>query len=101
MPSASVLVSFAGQYRIDEVDMTYTVLMTDSKLTMRWPRQTDLTLEAVGGDRFVSGAWTVTFTRTASGAVDGLTITARRLRRMRAERLTTAQTSVIRAGMSA
>lgn len=98
MPSASALASLAGQYRIDEVDMTYTVLMTDGKLTMRWPRQTDLVLEAVGGDRFVSGAWTVTFTRTASGAVDGLTVTARRLRRMRAERLTTAQASVVPAG---
>lgn len=88
-PSASALASFAGQYRIDEVGMTYTVLMTDGKLAMRWPRQTDLVLEAFGGDRFVSGAWTVTFTRTASGAVDGLTITARRVRRLRAERLTT------------
>jgi CubicO group peptidase (beta-lactamase class C family) len=101
MPSAATLASFAGQYRIDEVDMTYAVLMTDGKLTLRWPRQTDLVLEAVGGDRFVSGAWTVTFTRSASGAVDGLTMTARRLRRMRAERLTTVQTSVIRAGKSA
>lgn len=89
MPSASALASFAGQYRIDEVDMTYSVLMADGKLSMRWPRQTDLVLEPVGGDRFVSGPWTVTFTRAASGAVDGLTITARRLRRMRAERLTT------------
>lgn len=100
VPSASALASFAGRYRIDEVDMTYTVLMADGKLTMRWPRQTDLVLESVGGDRFVSGAWTVTFTRSASGAVDGLTLTARRLRRMRAERLTTAETPVIRAGAS-
>lgn len=101
MPSDSALASFAGKYRIDEVDMTYTVLMKDGKLALRWPRQTDLILEAVGGDRFVSGAWTVTFTRTASGAVDGLTVTARRLRRMRAERLMTVQTSVIRAGTNA
>ena len=31
-------------------------------------------------DRFVSGPWTVTFTDASSGGVDGLTITARRLR---------------------
>lgn len=100
MPAVSALGSFTGMYRIDEVDMTYTVLMADGKLTMRWPRQADLVLEAVGGDRFVSGAWTVTFTRTASGAVDGLTITARRLRRMRAERLTTTETLTRRAATS-
>ncbi|RNF86572.1 serine hydrolase [Lysobacter psychrotolerans] len=101
LPAAPALASFTGQYRIDEVDMTYTVLMADGTLTMRWPRQTDLLLEAVGGDRFVSGAWTVTFTRTASGVVDGLTITARRLRRLRAERLTTAQTPTRRVGTGA
>ncbi|MNV09007.1 D-aminopeptidase [compost metagenome] len=89
MPSASALASFAGQYRIDEVDMIYSVLMADGKLMLRWPRQSDLALEAVGGDRFVSGPWTVTFTRASTGAVDGLTITARRLRRLHAERLTT------------
>lgn len=101
IPSVLAQASFTGQYRIDEVDMTYTVLMADGKLAVRWPRQADLMLEAVGGDRFVSGAWTVTFTRTASGAVDGFTITARRLRRMRAERITTAETPALRAGSSA
>lgn len=101
MPAASTLASFAGRYRIDEVDMTYTVLIADGKLSLRWPRQADLVLEAVGGDRFVSGAWTVTFTRAASGAVDGLTITARRLRRMRAERITAAGMAAIPAGTSA
>lgn len=87
----------AGQYRIDEVGMTYTVLIVDGKLTVRWPRQSDLVLEAVGGDRFVSGPWTVTFTRTAVGAVDGLTLTARRLRRLRAERLTTVEVPAVAA----
>ena len=87
LPSAAALAAFAGQYRIDEVDMTYTVLMAEGKLRLRWPRQSDLVLEPVGGDRFVSGPWTLTFTRSEAGAVDGLTLTARRLRRMRAERL--------------
>jgi CubicO group peptidase (beta-lactamase class C family) len=87
MPTDAALAAFAGRYRIDEVDMTYAVLMQDGKLRIRWPRQSDLVLEAVGGDRFVSGPWTVTFTRSMEGSVDGLTLTARRLRRMRAERL--------------
>lgn len=87
MPTEAALAAFAGQYRIEEVDMGYTVLMADGKLRIRWPRQSDLVLEPVGGDRFVSGPWTVTFTRAVEGTVDGLTLTARRLRRMRAERL--------------
>jgi hypothetical protein len=43
--------------------------------------------EAIGGDRFVGTLGTVTFTRTASGAADGLTISSRRLRRLRLDRL--------------
>jgi hypothetical protein len=99
-PVGAALESFTGQYRIDEVDMTYAVLMADGTLTMRWPRQTALVLEAVGGDRFVSGPWTVTFTRKASGAVDGLTVTARRLRRMRAEKLPPMATAALQADTS-
>lgn len=97
MPTAGALAALAGQYRIDEVGMTYTVLMVDGKLTVRWPRQNDLVLDAVGGDRFVSGPWTVTFTRTAQGVVDGLTLTARRLRRLRAERITTPEVPAVAA----
>lgn len=86
-PGRPALAALTGRYRIAEVDMTYDVFLDADTLTMRWPRQTDLVLEPVGADRFVSGAWTVTFTRAASGAVDGLTMTTRRLRRMRAERI--------------
>ncbi len=87
MPAASALASFAGQYRSDEVDMTYTVRLADGKLAIRWPRRDEVVLDAVGGDRFVGSLGTVTFTRAASGGIDGLTISNRRLRRLRAERL--------------
>lgn len=87
MPTAPALTAFAGQYRSDETDMTYTVRIADGKLMLYWPRQYDIALEAVGGDRFVSSRGTVTFTRAASGGIDGLTISNRRLRRLRAERL--------------
>ncbi|MCY1075765.1 serine hydrolase domain-containing protein [Archangium lansingense] len=86
-PTDSALASFAGKYRSDEVAMTYTVRVADGKLVIRWPRRDEVVLDAVGGDRFVGSLGTVTFTRAASGGIDGLTISHRRLRRLRAERL--------------
>ncbi|RYZ40136.1 MAG: serine hydrolase [Myxococcaceae bacterium] len=87
LPSGPALDAFAGRYHSDEVDMTYTVHIADSRLVIRWPRRDEVVLEAVGGDRFVGSPGTVTFTRAASGGIDGLTISNRRLRRLRAERL--------------
>lgn len=87
MPTDSALASFAGQYRSDEVDATYTVRVADGKLAISWPRRGEVALEAVGGDRFIGSRGTVTFTRAASGGVNGLTISNRRLRRLHAERL--------------
>jgi len=87
LPSASVLASFAGEYRSDETDMTYTARVENGKLSLRWARGSALTLEAVGGDHFIDGIYIVTFTRSPSGEVDGLTISTRRVRRLRADRL--------------
>jgi CubicO group peptidase (beta-lactamase class C family) len=90
MPTGSALASFAGQYRSHELDTTYTVRVADGKLAIRWPRRDEVVLEAVGGDRFAGSLGAVSFTRTAAGAIDGLTISNRRLRRLRAERLVAA-----------
>ncbi|HWU81292.1 MAG TPA: DUF3471 domain-containing protein, partial [Caulobacter sp.] len=87
IPTGSALDGLAGRYRSDETDMTYTVRVVDGQLRLTWPRQYDLALEAVGGDRFIGARGTVTFTRKPSGEVDGLTISNRRLRRFRAERV--------------
>lgn len=67
--------------------MTYTVRVADGKLAVRWPRRDEVMLEPVGGDRFVGSLGAVTFTRAASGSVDGLLVSSRRLRRFRAERM--------------
>lgn len=91
IPTASALASFAGQYRSDETDMTYTVRIADGKLMLAWPRAYDIALDAVGGDLFLGSRGTVTFTRKASGEVDGLTISNRRLRRLHAERVVAMQ----------
>ncbi|MFY2558345.1 serine hydrolase domain-containing protein [Corallococcus terminator] len=87
MPTGSDLAAFVGQYRSEEVDMTYTVRVADGKLAVRWPRRDEVMLEPVGGDRFVGSLGAVTFTRAASGGVDGLLVSSRRLRRFRAERM--------------
>ena len=87
LPEVGALSAFAGQYHSDETEMTYTVRVSDARLRLTWPRGYDLALEPVGGDRFVSSRGTVTFTRTASGDVNGFTISNRRLRRLFAARV--------------
>lgn len=86
-PDADALAGFAGSYRSDETDMRYTVRVADGRARLSWARQYDIALEAVGGNRFVSSLGTVTFTRDARGAVDGLTISNRRLRNFHVPRL--------------
>lgn len=87
MPTPAELAAFTGLYHSDETDMTYSVRMADDQLRLSWPRGYDLPLEAVGGNRFVSARGTVTFIREPSGAIAGLTISNRRLRRLGAARL--------------
>ena len=87
LPDVAALSAFAGQYHSEETDMTYTVRVSDGRLRLTWPRQYDIALEPVGGDRFVGSRGTVTFTRTASGDVSGLSISNRRLRRLEAHRV--------------
>lgn len=87
LPEVGALNALAGQYHSDETEMTYTVRVSDGRLKLTWPRGYDVALEAVGGDRFVGSRGTVTFTRTPSGDVHGLTISNRRLRRLFAARV--------------
>ncbi|HEX8535573.1 MAG TPA: serine hydrolase domain-containing protein [Allosphingosinicella sp.] len=86
-PAAAALEAFPGRYYSDETDMTYTIRVSDGRLRLSWPRQYDIPLEAVGGDRFVGPRGTVTFSRTTSGEIDGLTMSGRRVRRLAADRV--------------
>lgn len=86
-PSGAALAAFAGRYYSDETDMTYTARNSDGRLTLSWPRGYEIALDAVGGDRFVGTRGTVTFTRAPSGEIDGFTVSNRRLRRLRADRI--------------
>jgi CubicO group peptidase (beta-lactamase class C family) len=87
-PAAAALEALVGQYRSDETGTTYTVALKDGKLLLQWLKQPGMALEAVGGARFATAqSWTVTFTRSAGNAVDGLTVTSRRLRRLQLQRI--------------
>ncbi|MBN8228763.1 beta-lactamase family protein [Corallococcus macrosporus] len=87
VPTGPALATFEGKYRSDELDTTYAVRVVDGKLAIRWPRRDEVILDAVDGERFVGSLGAVTFTRAASGGIDGLLISNRRLRRLRAQRL--------------
>lgn len=87
-PGPDVLRTMVGVYRSDDTQTDYRVRSVDGKLEMQWPRYAPAALTPIGGDRFLSPqGWTVGFTRNGKGAVDGLTISTRRLRRFRAERI--------------
>jgi hypothetical protein len=86
-PSGAALAALAGRYYSEETDMTYTARLAEGRLTLSWPRGYEIALDPVGGDRFVGTRGTVTFTRAPSGEIDGFTVSNRRLRRLRADRI--------------
>lgn len=86
-PDVADLGACAGEYRSRELDTTYVVRVVDGTLRMSWARGHEMDLEPVGGDRFVGSRGTVTFTRSQARTIDGLTISNRRLRRFRVERV--------------
>jgi CubicO group peptidase (beta-lactamase class C family) len=90
-PGPTELRAFAGRYHSDETDMRYAVRLSEGRLRLSWPRQYDVALEPLGGRRFLSSLGTVTFTQKADGAIDGLTISNRRLRKFRLARLDSAE----------
>ena len=81
--SKADLQSFTGEYRSDELDVTYTVAARDSSLVV----QTS-TLHPVFKDAFVGDyLGTVRFRRDARGAVAGFTLNRISARGVRFERV--------------
>ena len=87
LPMPDTLGAFTGRYRSTETAVDYTVRLADGRLQLSWPRGYEVALDAVGGDRFVGARGTVTFVRAADGAVTGLVISNRRVRRFVAGRV--------------
>ncbi len=82
MPKAD-LQAFAGEYRSDELDVTYTVAIRDSSLILQ-----SSTLYPVSKDAFVGDYMgTVRFMRDARGAITAFTLNRTNARGVRFERL--------------
>jgi hypothetical protein len=80
--SNAELQSFAGEYRSEELDVTYTVALRDSSLVLQ-----SSTLNPVFKDGFVGDYMgTVRFTRDPQGAVTGFTLNRYAARGVRFER---------------
>jgi CubicO group peptidase (beta-lactamase class C family) len=76
-PSASELRAFAGAYRSDELDVTYTAVLRPSGLVFEVPGGGDIALQPIYPDAFHGGGVDVVeFVRDAQGAITGFGVYA-------------------------
>ena len=71
-PPRSDLHALEGDYRSADIGARYHVAVQDGKLQLTAASGWHLALDPVGADRFLLGPWTLRFTRTADGSVNGL-----------------------------
>lgn len=86
---AADLTRYAGEYRSDELDVTYTIVVEKGGLAVLRPKLDRVSLKAVKSDTFtgLTSGGTVTFIRSPSGDVTGLTISTGGTRRLRFTRV--------------
>lgn len=90
-PTDASAPDLAGTYRSEELATTYQVALDEGDLTIRWPRNAPVRLSPAGPDRYFSPSLgTVTFQRNAAGEAIGLTLSLRRVWRIGAVRIPTA-----------
>lgn len=81
--ATAALPSFAGEYRSDELDVTYTVAARDSSLVLQ-----SSTLHPVFKDAFVGDYMgTVRFLRDPKGSITGFTLNRNSAKGVRFERV--------------
>jgi CubicO group peptidase (beta-lactamase class C family) len=81
--SVAELAAYAGDYFSPELEAVYRIEVVDGGLVARHVRHGDIRLEPADDDRFVGTSWffrTATFSRDASGAVEGFRVTGGRVR---------------------
>ncbi len=82
-PSADQLVEYAGAFYSDEIDTTYRFAVENGTLVVRFRPAIRIELAPVYLDAFEADGTVVRFTRSSSGAIDGLLIYAGRVRHLR------------------
>jgi hypothetical protein len=80
------LAAYVGGYRSDELDVTYTVLISEGKLGIQ-RRKYDVTLLAPAYKDAFTGIADVHFKRDEKGSVNGFLLTTGRVRNMHFARL--------------
>jgi len=85
-PTATQLQEFTGMYRSDEVDMPYTIALSDGKLVVRSLKSDDLQLRPLSPDLFYGGGNRIRFTRDTHGKITGALVNSDRIYNFRFER---------------
>lgn len=86
--SAAALAAYAGEYRSDEADGTYTVAVVDGRLALRMRPDITLPLTPVYADGFTGpGGSIVRFYRGADGRVRAFSVGVERVRELRFDRV--------------
>jgi CubicO group peptidase (beta-lactamase class C family) len=87
-PSSTDLSAFAGEYRSEELEVTYTLAALESSLVIQIPGRSDISLRPIFSDAFHgSVVEVVEFSRDARGIVTGLTLHANGVRSLRFDRV--------------
>lgn len=87
-PTAADLKAFAGEYRSEELQTSYTLEVREGRLVARHFRTGDVVFRPVQEDRFDAPTFgQVRFVRGASGGVEAFTATTDRVRNLRFERV--------------
>jgi CubicO group peptidase (beta-lactamase class C family) len=82
-PTPAQLDAFAGVYRSDEIESTYTIVIKDGGLRLERMKSSPSALEPLVADTFSSQPGVIRFTRDAAGAVTGFVLEAGRVRGMK------------------
>jgi CubicO group peptidase (beta-lactamase class C family) len=82
-PTPAQLASFAGDYYSDELGVTYTVHVEGGLLEARFRPAWRFPVTPAFADAFEGNGMTLRFTRTEAGTIDGLLISADRVRHVR------------------
>ncbi|HYW11307.1 MAG TPA: hypothetical protein VE871_05100, partial [Longimicrobium sp.] len=86
--SAANLASYAGEYRSDEAEATYTAAVVNGRMVLRMRPDITLPLVAAYADTFTGpGGSVMRFIRGADGRVQAFTIGVERVRELRFDRV--------------